>query len=111
YGPADGTAAIMFDYIRDLRTDTGDDFGGNGLRRFAARVVVGNPQAIGMPSRGRPHQRAFAAVTVAAATEYAVHPTGNMSADGLQRLLQRIRRVRVINHDQRLIGAGRYLLH
>ena len=81
------------------------DVGENGLRILVARIVAGQDHDVGQACRNFAHQRALARIAVAAAAEDADQaPAAHHGrlAQGHERLLQRIRRVRVVNHYQRL---------
>ena len=86
------------------------------LRVFAARVVAGDDHLVGERARDAAHQRALAAVAVAAAAEHAHElavrvPRGRCSrrhelAQRAQHLLERVGRVRVVDDDERLRAAA-----
>ena len=48
----------------------GDDCGADRGGVFAARIVVGDDDAVGLCGRDRPHQRTLAAVAVAAGAQH-----------------------------------------
>ncbi|UWN48962.1 hypothetical protein ASALC70_01153 [Alcanivorax sp. ALC70] len=80
------------------------------LRILAPGVVAGQDQPVGAGFRGGRHQRAFAAVPVAAATDHAMQAAGEMLAHRRQGLLQPVRGVRVIN-DHRGLARLAHRLH
>ena len=84
----------------------GQDVGDDGLRRFGARVVAGYHHAVGKLAGDGAHQRAFAAVAVAAAAEHAPKPAFRLPdfAQGGEGFFQRVGRVGVIHHHQRFVG-------
>src|SRR5690606_18086267 len=74
----------------------------DGRRSLGTRVVIGNHQLIGALLGDPTHQRPLAAITVTAAAEDADQFPGHMGAQSGERLLQRVRRMRVIDDYQRL---------
>ena len=88
------------------------NFGDDGLGRFAARIVRRHHDVVRQTGRRRPHDRALATVAVPAAAEDAAEPLRTERADRLQRALQRIGRVRVIHEPlERLPRIHRLPLH
>ena len=84
---------------------------GDGRRILAARIVAGHHDAIGEARRDVTHLRTLAGIAVAATAEDADqfarrHDRGPQCG---QHLLQRIRRVRVVDDDQRPVGAAQSL--
>jgi hypothetical protein len=99
-GAADRLAAIP-----DLRRADGarEDFGADTRRYFAARVVVGDDDAVGIVNRDRAHDRPLAAVAVAAAAEHHDEATLGVGAQRFQGLGQRIGLVGVVDEDRRAV--------
>ena len=95
-------AAIAGCAVADLARAraAGQDRGADRGRVLAARIVVGDDRHVGQPRRGRAHQRALAAVAVAAGAEHHVQPAGGVRAQRGQQPLQRVRRVGVIDIDR-----------
>ena len=89
------------------RTDA--DLVDDCLWRFAARVVTGQHHAVGEARGDFAHQRAFAAVAVAAAAKDHRQRRATRlchAAQRAQRVFQRVRRMRVIDDQQRFILAA-----
>ena len=85
-----------------------DDVGDDRIAVLAARVVIGDDDAIGKPLRDGAHERSLAGIALAAATEHATQSPGAVFAHGQQRLLQRIRRVCLFDdRDRRARRAQR----
>ena len=78
----------------------GQDLGADGLGALAAGVVVRDDDVVGKARRDAPHDRPLALVAVAAAAEHAHDPAGREGAQRLERGLQRIRLVRVVDDDE-----------
>ena len=76
-------------------------FGADLRRVFAARIVVGDDDDVGLPRRCLPHQRALARIAVAASTEHGDQPALGEGPQRRQRRVQRIGLVCVIDEDQR----------
>ena len=74
------------------------------LRLLAARVVRGHEHAIGQPPRGIAHQRALAAVAVAARAEDHVQPTARDLARRAQHVLERVGRVGVVHEHAEVLA-------
>ena len=69
---------------------------------LVARVVAGDDDAVGKPRRQRAHHRPLGSVAVAAAAEQAPEPAAALDgqwAQRLQRFLERVGRVRIVDHD------------
>src|SRR5262245_58246599 len=67
----DRSGAIVLDAVFEARGQPIDDVAHDGLRRFAARIVVGDDGSIRCSRDGLGHQRSLAAIPIAAAAEYA----------------------------------------
>ena len=89
--------------IRASRKNRGADRGG----LFGARVVVGHIKHIGMGLGRRAHQRALQPIPVATCAEDHDDPPHHMRAQRLQRGLDRIRRMGVIDIDRRPVPPRR----
>src|SRR5882672_12060285 len=80
----------------------GGDLGDDGFRPLAARVVRGDPHAIAQPRGDAAHERPLAAVAIPAAAED--HAQASVSshelARGLERALEGVGSVRVVDHEQ-----------
>ena len=82
----------------------GQDLAADRRRILAARIVVGDDDAIGEPRGDLAHQRALAAVAIAAAAEDDDEPAAGMGAKRGQHRLQRVGLVGVVDIDRRAIG-------
>ena len=82
-----------------MRADPGFDFGHDRLRRFAARIVAGDVNAIRKRRCNAAHLRALAAIAIAAAPEHDGQLVRRRFAQRDQRVLERIGRMRVVDHD------------
>ncbi len=82
---------------RAARQDRGADGGGV----FAARIVVGDDDAVGFCRGDGAHQRPLAAIAVAAGAEYHDEPAGHVGPQRFERLGERIGLVRIIDEDRR----------
>jgi hypothetical protein len=94
-----------------MRLDRCSDFGDD--RNEVLRAVIAHYDRVGVARSDRPHQRPFAAVALAPASEYRHQAAAARSRhvlEGDERLFQRVGRVRVIHHDQGLPAASE-LLH
>src|SRR2546430_11057987 len=93
--------------VADAVDDVADDRAGI----LAARIIAGDDHAIGQPRGHTAHFRPLAAITVAAAAEHAYELAG--THDGRtqrgQHLIQRVRRVGVVDDDQRRGFAAKAL--
>ena len=78
----------------------GDDFGDDRLRVLGARVVGGDDGEVGELRPGPPHLRPLVAVAVAAGAEDRDHPPRGQPPRRPQHVLQRVRRVRVVDQDR-----------
>ena len=72
-------------------------------RIFAARIVVGDDDAVGILGRDRAHDRALARIAIAAGAEHHHQLAFGVRPQRLQRLRQRIRLVGVIDEDRRAV--------
>ena len=110
---ADRRAAIELD--REIVAAGGanavDDRRGDRGGILAARIVVGDDDAIGELGRDAPHLRPLAGIALAAAAEHADERAalGHGGPQRGQHLVERVGRVRVIDHDQRLAVAAQAL--
>ncbi|MNE15917.1 hypothetical protein D3C80_1088420 [compost metagenome] len=89
--------------------ETGANVIEDARRIFSARVVVGDQYAVGQALGHFGHQRALAAITVTAAAEQAQQFAMSVRAQGLEYFFKCIRRVRVVDHHQRLVAATQAL--
>ena len=78
---------------------------------LAARIVVGDDDAVGEPRGDLAHHRPLAGIAVAAAAEHHDEPAAAMRAERREHGLERVGRVRVIDDDGRAVGARRHMLH
>ena len=82
----------------------GEDLRQDEVGRLEARVVAGDDDVVGEPAGDRAHQRPLGGVAVAAAAEHAPElaaALGGERPQRRQRLLERIRRVGVVDDDLR----------
>src|SRR6185437_5909360 len=84
----------------------GKNGGADRGRIFAARIVVGDDDAVGILGGDAAHDRTLAGVAVAAGAEYDDELSAGVGTQGLQRLRHRVRLVRVIDEDRRAIDAA-----
>src|SRR6185503_19526728 len=70
---------------------------------LAARIVVGDDDAVGLLCRDRAHQRTLAFIAVATGAEHHDEMTLHVRPQRLDGLLQRIRLVRVVDKHRRAI--------
>ena len=100
----DGPAAIGHGLVpaRGPGRDAGLDLGQDRLGPLGARVVGGHPGEVAEPRRDAAHDRALAAVAVAAAAEdHAEAPArAHQLTRGGEHALQRVGRMRVVHHHQ-----------
>ena len=76
---------------------------------LAARIVVGDDDAVGGLGGDAAHDRPLAGVAVAAGAEHDDELAGRIGPQRLERLLQRVGLVRVIDEDRRAIAlAGEF---
>ena len=71
-------------------------------RILRARIVVGDDDLIGEFVGNGAHQRPLAGVAIAAAAEHAPQRAAAVFAQRRQRLGERVRRMRIVDHGQRL---------
>ena len=76
------------------------------MRIFAARIVVGDDDAVGILGGDRAHQRPFAGVAVAAGAEHHDQLAFGVRPQRLQRFCQRVGLVGVIDEDRRAVALG-----
>ncbi len=81
-----------------------EDRGADRLRIFAARIVVGDDDAVGIFGGDRAHQRTLAGIAVAAGAEHHHQLAFRIRPQRLQRLRQRIGLVRVVDKDRRAVA-------
>jgi len=84
-------AGAVADPLEDLRDDR--------LWILGARIVGRDDHRVGQARGDLPHQRPLAAITVAAAAERADDAGVRQLAGGAQDVVQRVRRVRVVDDD------------
>ena len=82
----------------------GQDLAADGRRILAARIVVGDDDAIGEPRGDLAHLRTLAAVAIAAAAEDDDQPAAGMGTQRGQHRLQRAGLVGIVDIDRRAIG-------
>ena len=103
----DRTGAVRFARVR--RGDAALDVGDDRARILAARIIGGNEDAIGEPRRNRAHERPLGRIAIAARAEHhreAARPRRGDRTQRLQHVLERIGRVRVVDHHERSITKG-----
>ena len=76
-------------------------------RVFAARIVGGEDRVVGELAGGAAHERALAAIAVAAAAEHDDQASLGQAAHRLQRRAQRAVGVRVVDHHREALAARR----
>jgi hypothetical protein len=107
---ADRGAAIELDdeIASACSLDAGDHCRSDRAGVFTARIVVGDHDAIAARRRDAPHFRALAGIAIAPAAEYADELVAlrDGRAQCIEHLLQRVGRVRVIDHDEGLRSAA-----
>ena len=84
----------------------GQDGGADGRGDFAARIVVGDDDAIGLRGSDRAHQRPLAAVAVAAGTEYHHELAAHRGPQRLERLGERVGLMRIVDEDRRAVARS-----
>src|ERR1019366_589467 len=87
---------LVVDVAAGARQDLLDD----RLRILRTRVVRGHDHPIRHPAGDLAHQRPLTAIAVAAAAEYDVEPPVGQAASGPEHVLQRIRRMRVVDQHR-----------
>ena len=105
----DRNAAIQLHLNRNATLEARRYFSGDRSGIFRTRVVAGNPHAVGTRFGGTRHQRALAAIAIAAASEYADDPTRDVTLHTRQNLRERIGRMREVYDHQRLPGRANEL--
>ena len=85
----------------------GQHGGADRGRVLAARIVVGDDGDIGKARRGGAHQRALAAIAIAAGAEHHVQPARRVRAQRGQQPLQRVGGMRVIDIDRGAVRQAR----
>ena len=76
---------------------------------FAARIVVGDDDAVGFLRGDGAHHRPLAGVAVAAGAEHHDQPAVDIRPQRLQRLGERVGLVRVVDEDRRAVAlAGEF---
>lgn len=75
------------------------------LRVFGTRIVVGDQHAVSQALGHFSHQRTLAAITIATAAKQAQQATMGVRTQGFEDLFQRIGRMGVIDHHQRLLAT------
>ena len=117
HGLGNGGAAVddlLMRGVSGALTQPSDDVGQYGFRRLMARVVAGDHHVVGQAGRNRAHQRALAAVAVAAAAEHHGQlpaTRGGQRAQGLQGFVQGVGRVGVVDHQLRQLLTIAHALH
>src|SRR3974390_3829239 len=97
-GRADRFAAVS-DFLRAARG--GEDPAPDRGRVLAARMVGGDDHVVRILDRNLAHDRALTGIAVAAAAKNDRQPSARIGPQSLERLLQRIRLVRVISEYRR----------
>ena len=74
-------------------------------------IVAGNDDPVRQTSRNLAHYRTFAGIAIAAATEYAMQFRAGWEqiTQCLQHFFECVRRVRIVDHDQRRIRETYHL--
>src|SRR5690606_16953827 len=107
----DGGGAIALDHYHRGIGDAGHDVDDDGGAVLAARIVVGDHHEIGAGNGGRGHLRTLAAITLSAAAEDAGDAPGGVGAHRGQGLLERVGRVRIVDHHQRQAAVAPEAVH
>jgi len=103
----DRRGAVTLDRGERRAREARDDLRDDRVAVLAARVVVGDDDAVGERLGDRAHLRALARIALAAATEHADEAAAAVRAQARQRLLERVGGVRVVDHDQGQSAAVR----
>ena len=98
----DGGAAVALDHDGMRAGKPRQDVRHDRVAILGARVVVGHEDDIGQALGDFRHFGPLALVALSAAAEDAPQPRAGMAAQRRQRLLQRVGRVRIVDHDQRV---------
>ena len=85
----------------------GQDGGADRGRIFAARIVVGDDDAVGVLGRDRAHQRPLARSRSPPAPNTTTSLPLGVGPQRLERLRQRVRLVRVVDEDRRAVARRR----
>ena len=100
---ADRLAAVAdLDRARRRLEDRGADRGGI----LAARIVVGDDDAVGELRGDLAHHRPLAGIAVAAAAEHHDEPAGDIGPQRFERLGERVGLVRVVDEDRRAVALA-----
>src|SRR6185503_8423994 len=86
-----------------------EDLGADRRRLLAARIVVGDDDTVGVIGGDAAHDRPLALVAVAAGAEYDDKFPGRIGPQRLQRFLQGVGLVRIVDEDRRAIFLARKL--
>src|SRR4051812_2846601 len=106
HGALDRGAAVELDV--DARAAALEDLGDDRARVLVARVVRGDDHDVGVVARDCAHERPLRAVAVAAGAEDDDHAAGGERARGAQHVVERVRRVGVVDeHGERLALVDR----
>ena len=84
-------------------TRAGDDVGSDCLRRLGTRVVRGHDDLVAQLHRDPTHDRSLTTIAIAAAAEHRDDAPRPELAGAAQQALQRIRLVRVIDGDSKVL--------
>ena len=103
-GALDGDAAV--DLVLDVVAAADEDLLDDRVGVLGPRVVGGDDDAIGKTGGDLPHQRALAAVAVAAAPEDDVQPPGGQRTRRPEDVLQRVRGVGVVHEHGVVLTLG-----
>ena len=79
------------------------DRGANGGGFLAARIVVGDDDAVGLRRSDLTHHRPLAGVAIAAGAEHDDETTGRIGPQRFERLGERVRLVGVVDEDRRAV--------
>src|SRR5436305_5348867 len=82
------------------------DRGTDRVRIFAAGIVIGDDDIVGILRRDRAHQRTLAGITVTAGAEYHNEPAPGVRPQRLQCFCQRVGLVRVVDEDRRAVALA-----
>ena len=107
----DGSGAIAQHHGAARIGKAGEDIGDDLVAILGPRIVVGDDGHVRAAFGDRRHLRTLAAITFAATAEHADQFAGGMRAQRGQRLLQRVRRVRVVDHHQRQPALAAEAVH
>src|SRR5450631_3502147 len=99
----DRRASIVY-HAHTARLDAAGDAASDVPRILGAGVIVGYNDLVREFVGNGTHHRPLARVAIAAASEYAPQLAAAMFAQTAQRLGERVRRMRIIDHGQRLAG-------